>query len=74
MKQVNINQASQTLTELVDCAIAGEEVVLVRDDRAAVRLVPLAAGGHPQFGSAKGRIKMSEDFDAPLDDFAEYTE
>ena len=26
----------------------------------------------PQFGSAKGKIKMAEDFDAPLDDFKEY--
>jgi hypothetical protein len=26
----------------------------------------------PQFGSAKGKITMSEDFDAPLDDFKEY--
>lgn len=26
----------------------------------------------PKFGSAKGRFKMSEDFDAPLDDLMEY--
>lgn len=26
----------------------------------------------PQFGSAKGKIKMSPDFDASLDDFKEY--
>jgi len=24
------------------------------------------------FGSAKGQIKMAEDFDAPLDDFKDY--
>lgn len=29
-------------------------------------------GGAPKFGSLKGKIKMSEDFDAPLDDFNEY--
>jgi hypothetical protein len=28
---------------------------------------------HPRkAGSAKGMVKMSDDFDAPLDDFAEY--
>lgn len=27
----------------------------------------------PKAGSAKGQIEMSPDFDAPLDDFAEYT-
>jgi Protein of unknown function (DUF2281) len=26
----------------------------------------------PVFGSAKGKYKMSEDFDAPLDDFKDY--
>jgi hypothetical protein len=26
----------------------------------------------PQFGSARGQIKMSDDFDEPLDDFADY--
>ena len=26
----------------------------------------------PQFGSAKGKIKMSPDFDKPLDDFKDY--
>jgi len=26
----------------------------------------------PVFGSAKGRIQMSADFDEPLDDFKEY--
>jgi len=26
----------------------------------------------PKFGSAKGKIKMSADFDGPLDDFKEY--
>jgi hypothetical protein len=26
----------------------------------------------PRFGCAKGKIKMAEDFDAPLDDFKDY--
>jgi hypothetical protein len=26
----------------------------------------------PQFGALKGKIKMSKDFDEPLDDFKEY--
>ena len=26
----------------------------------------------PKFGSAKGKIKMAPDFDAPLDDFKDY--
>lgn len=26
----------------------------------------------PQFGNARGQVTMREDFDAPLEDFAEY--
>ena len=26
----------------------------------------------PQFGSARGKVKMSDDFDEPLEDFADY--
>ena len=26
----------------------------------------------PKFGSAKGKIRLSSDFDAPLEDFKEY--
>jgi hypothetical protein len=32
------------------------------------------ATGKPQFGSARGLIKMSADFDEPLDDLKPYTE
>lgn len=28
--------------------------------------------GMPKFGSLKGKIRLSEDFDAPLSDFNEY--
>jgi hypothetical protein len=27
---------------------------------------------HPTFGSAEGKVWMSDDFDAPLDDFDDY--
>jgi antitoxin (DNA-binding transcriptional repressor) of toxin-antitoxin stability system len=75
MKALPVKQASGNLDALVDAAIAGEEVVLTRDDRAAVKLVPIpsAGTGRPQFGSARGLIKMSDDFDAPLEDFDDYT-
>ena len=75
MKTLPVKQASHHLDDLVDAAIAGEEIVLTRDDQAAVKLVPVASAGsvRPQFGSARGLIKMADDFDAPLDDFDDYT-
>jgi hypothetical protein len=39
-----------------------------------VDLVPIPQTAHPRpkFGSARGRVQMAPDFDAPLDDFADY--
>jgi len=57
----------------LDEAIKGEEVVISKGERPVVRLVPVTRnGGHPIFGSAKGLIEISEDFDASLDDFQPY--
>jgi len=51
----------------------GEEVVIDKDDHHIVKLVPVArVKPRPQFGSAKGLITMSDDFDEPLEDFEEY--
>jgi len=75
MKWLTVEQATGRLADVVDAAVAGEEIVLVHGERAAVRLVPVrVANGTPRFGSAKGLIQMADDFDAPLDDFREYAE
>ena len=60
--------ARARLDDLIGRAAAGEEVVVVREDGAAVRLVPEPPT--PRFGSARGTFTMRDDFDAPLEDFA----
>ena len=61
------------LWNLIDAALRGEPVFIQRDDKALIQLLPLKQMLHPRkAGSAKGMIEMSDDFDAPLDDFAEY--
>ncbi len=73
MHQVNIEDAKTHLPDLIDAAVNGEEVVIAKDDQHIVRLVPIArTKTRPQFGSAKGLITMSDDFDEPLEDFDEY--
>ncbi|MCL4869979.1 MAG: DUF2281 domain-containing protein [Anaerolineae bacterium] len=52
-------------------ALAGEEIVITRDDQPGLKITRINQPGRRR-GSAKGQIKMSEDFDAPLVDFAEY--
>lgn len=65
-------EASPRLEELIGEASSGESVVITARDGTAVRLVPVRATGTPQFGSARGLFTMSDDFDAPLEDFAPY--
>ena len=73
MAKYNIAQAKSRLSELVDKAMAGEEVVIARDHKPLLKLVPLRDHSRPlKPGSARGRIWLADDFDAPLDDFKEY--
>ncbi len=73
MHQVNIEEAKAQLPDLIDAAVGGEEVLIAKDEQHLVKLVPVSrAKPRPVFGSAKGLIVMSDDFDEPLEDFAEY--
>ena len=73
MHQVSVEEARATLHDLVDAAVNGEEVVIAKDERHLVKLVPVpSTKPRPQFGSARGLIVMSEDFEGPLEEFEEY--
>jgi antitoxin (DNA-binding transcriptional repressor) of toxin-antitoxin stability system len=72
-QQVKLDEAQVRLSRLIDAAIKGEIVFILKDEQQAVQLVPVEPPvRRRQFGSAKGLIVMSDDFDAPLEDFKEY--
>lgn len=74
MHQVNLKEAQTRLAELIEEVLRGEEVVITRSDGASFKIVPLpTVEASPKFGSAKGKVRMSDDFDEPLEDFKEYT-
>lgn len=73
IQQIKQSDLPKELRKLVDAALRGELVFIERDDKALLQLTPLNLILHPRkAGSAKGMIKMAEDFDAPLDDFTGY--
>ena len=73
MSKFNIADAKAHFSELVQKAMLGEEVIIAKDNTPVVKLVPLAAPGQARKpGSAKGRIRMTPDFDATPEDFSEY--
>jgi prevent-host-death family protein len=72
MARVNVAEAKARLSELIDAALQGEEVIIARRNTAVVRLTALKAPVPPKPGRLKGRIRMAADFDVPLADFTDY--
>jgi antitoxin (DNA-binding transcriptional repressor) of toxin-antitoxin stability system len=74
MHQVSLEEAKKQLPDLIDAAVGGEEIIIAKDPHHLVKLVPVSTTKPcPQFGSAKGLITISDDFDEPLEEFEEYT-
>ncbi len=67
MEPVNIYDAKTHLSRLVDKAAAGEDVVVSRNGKPLVRITRLEnTQRRITFGLLKGRLKVPDDFDAPL--------
>ncbi|HXW85513.1 MAG TPA: type II toxin-antitoxin system prevent-host-death family antitoxin [Candidatus Binataceae bacterium] len=69
MKTVNIHQAKTHLSRLVEEAADGEEIIIAKAGKPRARLVrcePLRK--RRKLGWMKGKIWVSDDFDAPMTD------
>jgi prevent-host-death family protein len=66
--QYNIHEAKTHFSRLIDRVERGAEVLIARDGRPVARLVPVRAtvDGARRIGAMRGRLQLSEDFDAPL--------
>jgi prevent-host-death family protein len=72
MAQYNVAYAKAHFSELIEKASLGEEITVTRDNQPVARIVPLRPAKR-QPGTGKDKIRfISPDFDAPLEDFADY--
>jgi prevent-host-death family protein len=63
----NLYEAKTALSKLVDRAAAGEEIVIAKAGKPLAKLVPLPRRGRRRKpGGWEGKIRISDDFDAPL--------
>ena len=63
----SLYEAKTHLSELVDRASRGEEIVIAKNGVPMARLAPLAKGSVKRKpGGWEGKICIAEDFDAPL--------
>lgn len=73
MQQIELDQVQTQLSQILQKALAGEEVLITQADQPILKLVRVAtAPPRRKRGSAKGQIRIAPDFDAPLDDFQAY--
>jgi len=66
---VNIHEAKTHLSRLIERVLSGEEIIISRGGTPVAKLVPLdrrTARRAP--GTARGRYRMSDDFDTWLPD------
>jgi prevent-host-death family protein len=69
MDMFNIYEAKTRLSQLVDKAAAGQDVVVSRNGKPLVRITRLDAPKRQiRFGVLKGKLRIPADFDSPLPD------
>jgi antitoxin (DNA-binding transcriptional repressor) of toxin-antitoxin stability system len=79
MTTISIQQAQAKRSDLIHELTPGEEVLITENSQPVARLVKEAVQVESRrarkLGTLKGNVlQMAPDFDAPLDDFKEYTE
>lgn len=74
MPTYNITRAKARFSELVQKAMLGEEVIIAKNNKPVLRLVPLEKPRQPRKpGSGKGQILyIAPDFDATREGFEAY--
>lgn len=71
---ISLEEAQATLADLIGTLGPGEEVVITQDDQpvATLRRQSSVTRMPPQFGSAKGTLRIHVEDDEHLQDFAAY--
>jgi prevent-host-death family protein len=73
MTQVGMHEAKTKLSQLVERAEAGEEIIIARNGTPVARLVPVARRNSMASirGALRGQVHFADDFDELPDDIAE---
>jgi prevent-host-death family protein len=70
--QIGMHEAKTKLSQLVERAESGEDIVIARNGKPVARLVPIAttASLDSVRGAWRGRVRIADDFDELPDDIA----
>ena len=64
---VNVHDAKSQLSKLIAAAESGNDIVIARNGKPAVRLVPVQSSGF-RFGTLAHLVTAVPDFDEPIGD------
>lgn len=65
--KVNVHEAKTQFSRLLARVESGEEIIIAKAGKPIARLVPIAEKPNQRIaGSAKGKVVIASDFDAPL--------
>ena len=65
--KVSVYEAKSKLSQMINRALEGEEVVITRNGKDTVKLTPVPQKGN-WIGMFEGQIKIHDNFDYPIDD------
>jgi prevent-host-death family protein len=73
MARIGMHEAKTKLSQLVERAAAGEDIVIQRNGTPVARLVPVAPTSSLESvrGAWRGRVHIADDFDELPDDVAD---
>jgi prevent-host-death family protein len=73
MTQVGMHEAKTKLSQLVERAESGEDIVIARNGKPVARLVPIVSAGSLAAvrGAWRDRVHIADDFDELPDDIAD---
>lgn len=64
--EMNIYEAKTKLSQLIERAMSGEEVIIAKAGKPMVKLVRVDLPSKRTLGAASGMIQYSENWDAPM--------
>lgn len=69
MQTINIHEAKTQFSKLVEAVGLGQEIMIAKAGKPAAMLVPVPVRKPARTpGALKGKIRIADDFDAPLPD------
>ena len=73
MAQIGMHEAKTKLSQLVERAESGEDIVIARNGKPVARLTPVASTSSMESvrGAWRGRVRIGEDFDELPADIAD---